>query len=179
MDTFTGLMLFGALILFVSLIVANQGLPQVCASEAKLCPDGSEVSRDPINKCEFFPCPNTDMIPYCTTNVTIVENTGNTTKTTTAQDFTIYSFENATRCIMNNTSSECRNYANLTWNRKINCSIIIDHSITFTCPTIYYEYQGYKWINCQAPINSNFTTYCDNTNYLTWIKANCGTDVVN
>ncbi len=28
-----------------------------CTEEAKLCPDGSAVGRDPANNCEFAPCP--------------------------------------------------------------------------------------------------------------------------
>jgi putative hemolysin len=28
-----------------------------CTEDAKMCPDGSSVGRDPENGCEFFPCP--------------------------------------------------------------------------------------------------------------------------
>ncbi|MBN2459286.1 DUF333 domain-containing protein [Candidatus Woesearchaeota archaeon] len=28
-----------------------------CTEDAKVCPDGSAVGRDPYNNCEFFPCP--------------------------------------------------------------------------------------------------------------------------
>lgn len=30
---------------------------QFCALDAKECPDGSYVSRDPLNNCEFKACP--------------------------------------------------------------------------------------------------------------------------
>ena len=29
----------------------------VCTMEAKSCPDGSYVGRDPARNCEFKPCP--------------------------------------------------------------------------------------------------------------------------
>ncbi len=32
----------------------------VCALDAKLCPDGTYVARDPNNNCEFKPCPSED-----------------------------------------------------------------------------------------------------------------------
>jgi len=31
--------------------------PVVCTQEAKLCPNGAYVGRNPDNGCEFFPCP--------------------------------------------------------------------------------------------------------------------------
>ncbi len=31
--------------------------PTYCTSDAKLCPDGSSVGRDPNNNCAFYPCP--------------------------------------------------------------------------------------------------------------------------
>ena len=31
-----------------------------CTEEAKICSDGSSVSRDPDNNCEFAPCPGDD-----------------------------------------------------------------------------------------------------------------------
>src|SRR3989344_3218798 len=33
--------------------------PVICTLDAKQCPDGSYVSRDPANNCEFFACPET------------------------------------------------------------------------------------------------------------------------
>jgi hypothetical protein len=32
--------------------------PLACTMDAKICPDGSAVGRDPNNNCEFFECPN-------------------------------------------------------------------------------------------------------------------------
>ncbi len=37
-------------------IPAKIGEPVACTEDAKECPDGSFVSRDPTNDCEFFPC---------------------------------------------------------------------------------------------------------------------------
>ena len=34
---------------------ASQGV--VCTMEAKACPDGSYVGRDPTMNCQFKPCP--------------------------------------------------------------------------------------------------------------------------
>jgi hypothetical protein len=28
-----------------------------CTEDAKVCPDGTSVGRDPLNRCEFYPCP--------------------------------------------------------------------------------------------------------------------------
>ncbi|MDD9966114.1 MAG: BPTI/Kunitz domain-containing protein [Myxococcales bacterium] len=36
-----------------------------CTQDAKVCPDGTAVGRDPQNNCEFFPCPDS-----CTNPVT-------------------------------------------------------------------------------------------------------------
>jgi len=39
-------------------VVGSTGITEiVCTQEAKLCPDGSYVGRDPANNCEFDPCP--------------------------------------------------------------------------------------------------------------------------
>ncbi len=38
-------------------IIADDTIGVVCAKDAKLCPDGSSVGRDPYNNCEFEPCP--------------------------------------------------------------------------------------------------------------------------
>jgi hypothetical protein len=37
-------------------ITSPEMCPKVCAEDAKLCPDGSVVSRDPNNNCEFEEC---------------------------------------------------------------------------------------------------------------------------
>jgi hypothetical protein len=36
----------------------NPAEPVFCTMDAKVCPDGSAVGRDPANGCEFFPCPD-------------------------------------------------------------------------------------------------------------------------
>src|SRR3989344_2199365 len=33
-------------------------ITSVCTADAKVCPDGSYVGRDPYNNCEFRPCPS-------------------------------------------------------------------------------------------------------------------------
>lgn len=43
--------------IFVILLVGCAKKPIACTAEAKLCPDGTSVGRDPNNDCEFFPCP--------------------------------------------------------------------------------------------------------------------------
>ena len=40
----------------------STGLPQACTQEAKICPDGSAVSRTGPN-CEFAECPTTEEVP--------------------------------------------------------------------------------------------------------------------
>jgi hypothetical protein len=39
---------------------------KVCTLDAKLCPDGSSVSRDPDNNCEFYECPGENEKHFCT-----------------------------------------------------------------------------------------------------------------
>ena len=53
------------LILFLVSIILISGcirLPQACKLDAKVCPDGTSVGRDPSSKnCEeFYPCPTTN-----------------------------------------------------------------------------------------------------------------------
>lgn len=47
--------------LLVLALVAFSGCtgpgPTACPADAKVCPDGSTVARNPNNNCEFFPCP--------------------------------------------------------------------------------------------------------------------------
>ncbi len=43
-----GLVLFGCM----------QQEPVACTADAKICPDGSAVGRNPENNCEFDPCPS-------------------------------------------------------------------------------------------------------------------------
>ena len=35
-----------------------QNIPKACTAEAKLCPDGASVGRNPLKNCEFNPCPS-------------------------------------------------------------------------------------------------------------------------
>lgn len=35
----------------------NGGDMIACTQDAKICPDGTGVGRDPANNCEFKPCP--------------------------------------------------------------------------------------------------------------------------
>jgi len=38
-------------------IKTDDTIEVACALDAKLCPDGTSVGRDPYNNCEFEPCP--------------------------------------------------------------------------------------------------------------------------
>ncbi|MFP4524033.1 MAG: hypothetical protein ACLFO2_01780 [Candidatus Woesearchaeota archaeon] len=62
-----GLFIIGLVALSVLVAGCSQDLPppseeqpsaDVCAADVKECPDGSFVSRDPDNDCEFRPCPS-------------------------------------------------------------------------------------------------------------------------
>lgn len=45
------------MVLLTACTVKNtDDLPRACTEEAKICPDGSTVGRDPNNNCEFSPC---------------------------------------------------------------------------------------------------------------------------
>ncbi len=50
----------------------NKHLPKgssniVCTTEVKACSDGSYVSRNPDNNCEFDPCPTGEISQKCHT----------------------------------------------------------------------------------------------------------------
>jgi len=53
----------------------------VCTKEAKLCPDGSSVGRDPHNNCEFEPCPSEivciDDVKLCSDGSAVVRDPHN------------------------------------------------------------------------------------------------------
>lgn len=54
------------LFLISLLFVFGCDTAQVCTLEAKICPDGSSVGRNPDNNCEFDPCPAVDIMEeYC------------------------------------------------------------------------------------------------------------------
>ena len=46
-----------------SIRIPQPSEPKVCTQDAKLCPDGSYVGRDPDNNCQIKPCPNTEPTP--------------------------------------------------------------------------------------------------------------------
>lgn len=48
--------IFFILILFIFILGCTNQI--ACTEDARLCPDGSGVGRDPNNNCEFFPCPD-------------------------------------------------------------------------------------------------------------------------
>ena len=53
--TFT-LTLIGLTIILSSCNIENLGKIEICTEEAKICPDGHSVSRDPNNGCNFRSC---------------------------------------------------------------------------------------------------------------------------
>jgi|GEM_PF-3554841 len=48
------------LIIGIFLLSGCRTGPFVCSDEAKICPDGSAVARNPMNDCEFDPCPEVE-----------------------------------------------------------------------------------------------------------------------
>lgn len=50
-------LIFGIILIGTFLISGCDTAPKACTMEAKLCPDGSSVGRNPDNNCEFDPCP--------------------------------------------------------------------------------------------------------------------------
>lgn len=36
--------------------VKTEPSPKACTKDAKMCPDGRSVGRNPLNNCEFHPC---------------------------------------------------------------------------------------------------------------------------
>jgi hypothetical protein len=49
-----------ALVLLVMIRPVGDEIPKVCAADAKVCPDGTSVGRNPDLDCEFNPCPERD-----------------------------------------------------------------------------------------------------------------------
>lgn len=75
-----GLLIFGGLAASLFLVSRQQDIRQqaagttaatqninglICTADAKLCPDGTYVSRDPQNGCQFSTCPPTQVDPDC------------------------------------------------------------------------------------------------------------------
>jgi hypothetical protein len=52
------LFLIGFAIVIVAAGCIVQKEPVACTMDAKICPDGSAVGRNPANNCEFYPCPS-------------------------------------------------------------------------------------------------------------------------
>src|SRR3989338_9714702 len=52
-----------AVLLFVNMTVSENLARQICTMDAKLCSDGSYVSRTGPN-CEFAECPTVGILPY-------------------------------------------------------------------------------------------------------------------
>lgn len=61
--------------------------PIACTQEAKLCPDGSAVGRDPNNNCEFFSCPNKG------SSSTLTEQQSKETAKSFVEDSATYKFD--------------------------------------------------------------------------------------
>jgi len=49
------------LIIAILITGCTENKQKACTQEAKQCPDGSYVSREPLNNCEFKPCPKSDI----------------------------------------------------------------------------------------------------------------------
>lgn len=47
--------------------------PQVCAQDVYTCPDGSYVSRDPSNDCQFDPCPRCEVFKFKALNIMLIQ----------------------------------------------------------------------------------------------------------
>lgn len=56
------ILLIGAIAILVLISGCSQSVvdPVVCTMDAKMCPDGSFVARNPELNCEFNPCPEID-----------------------------------------------------------------------------------------------------------------------
>jgi hypothetical protein len=166
-------MALGVLLLFISVMFVNEA----CPDDAKVCPNGSLVYRDPLNNCLFPTCLHEDLTPYCTSTVESVEVSGSLVRTVSSLiggGFTVYSV-NVTACPVvapTYTSGDCRSFANKSWVLAVNCSLV--EASPFSCPSGFYEFEGYKWINCS---NSGFSVYCE-PRFEQWVEYNCGIDVI-
>ncbi|GEM_PF-3208453 len=57
------LFVLGVLLIIVASGCTNVNSPIACTADAKICPEGISVGRDPNNNCEFFPCREPQIIP--------------------------------------------------------------------------------------------------------------------
>ena len=53
----TTLIVLGIIAAAALIFASDKFPPKVCTADAKLCPDGSYVGRNPYNNCQFRPCP--------------------------------------------------------------------------------------------------------------------------
>ena len=53
------------ILLFIIGICISPKTPIVCTADAKICPDGSSIVRNPNLNCEFDPCPEIEDKNYC------------------------------------------------------------------------------------------------------------------
>lgn len=177
MSSFTFFLVLGVVLLFLSVFFVNMGAPQACPEDAKVCPDGSTVGRDPLNNCEFYECPNTELVPYCSEGIVSVERSGDFIRTLN-NGFTVYGDE-VTHCpdtSPSNASTRCRTFSFMDWESVINCSSLIPTASVYSCPADYFEQSGYKWINCEF---EEFSGYCE-PSYRQWITHNCPEiDIIN
>ncbi|MBD3312399.1 hypothetical protein GF352_03030 [archaeon] len=175
MSGFSFFLLLGVALLFLSVFFVNLGTPVSCLNDTRLCPDGSTVGRDRLNNCEFYECPNTEFVPYCSTGVISVERSGDFVKTVNS-GFTVYE-DNVTHCpdtSPGNMTTRCRTFIFMEWEPLINCSKVVSN-LTFSCPQEYFEQGDYKWINCEF---EEFSDYCE-PRYKQWISYNCpGIDII-
>lgn len=53
-----------AIALTIAVINYPKPVPVACTADAKICPDGSSVGRNPDNGCEFYDCPSVEKV-FC------------------------------------------------------------------------------------------------------------------
>ncbi|MFA5406290.1 MAG: hypothetical protein WC307_02950 [Candidatus Nanoarchaeia archaeon] len=128
MGNFEFFIILGVGILFVTLIFANQQEISACPEDAKLCPDGTVLSRN-LTNCEFDACPFQELIAYCNNNTETVEQSGNYIKTLSnllGGGFTVYFNESVNQCPVvapNYITDDCKYFMTLNWTNTINCSL--------------------------------------------------------
>ncbi len=159
MNQFALFLVLGISLLFVSLVIANEGLPNSCGNDTRLCPDGTILSRDPSLNCSFPSCPYSNLFHYCTPGVISVKYYNNISLIVYNNSFVVYTPSKVYSC-----RADCPNY---NWSVTINCSLV-DKRLAYKCPKDYYEFEGFKLINCSLN-----PSYCD-AQQMQWIKYNCG-----
>lgn len=56
----SSVLLIGLLVIVIALSGCTEPPPTACTMEAKVCPDGTAVGRNPALNCEFDPCPSVE-----------------------------------------------------------------------------------------------------------------------